>query len=209
MLLTMGGCASFQAAGQVQSGRQALVMKDPESALAYLKPVADQRPDYIYTSMNFSESLWAYVGRAQYALGRYDDARHSFEQALSVYPDGAMAQMYLGLTLLRTGDRTRGLKQTEMGLKSLYKWIDFLNSSRPYFAFWDPNAEIRKEIDKVLAMIPDERTEPKEIFESVEWIGQRMEEEIDKVRADERRQFQRELDRDGRRGVGVGVGIGF
>ena len=34
-----------------------------------------------------------------------------------------------------------------------------------------------------------------------------MEEEVDKVRADERRQFDR--DRDFRRGFGVGIGIGF
>jgi hypothetical protein len=34
-----------------------------------------------------------------------------------------------------------------------------------------------------------------------------MEEEIDKVRQDERRQFDRDFDR--RRGLSVGVGIGF
>jgi tetratricopeptide (TPR) repeat protein len=209
MLFVIGGCASFQTAGQVQSGRQALLRQDPETALAYLQQAAESNPNYIYSSMNFNESVWTYVGRAQYGLGRYDDARRSFERALSVYPDDAMAQMYLGLTLLRLGDRARGLRQTEAGLKALYQWIDFLNASRPQLAFWDPNADIRKEIDRAVAMIPDERTAPKEIFESVEWIGQRMEEEIDKVRADERRQFQREFDRDGRRGVGVGIGIGF
>jgi hypothetical protein len=61
-----------------------------------------------------------------------------------------------------------------------------------------------------LGAISGERLEPIEaIIESAEWIGQQMEEEVDKVRGAERRQFQRDRDRDGRRGFGFGLGIGF
>ena len=203
-------CAAFTVAGQVQSGRYALIMKDPERALAYLLQAAESEPNYIYTSMNFSESVWTYVGRAQYALGRNKEARGSFERALTVYPPDALAQLYFGLTLLRTGDRAEGLRSIQLGLEGLHGWIEHLNRVTPYYAFWDPNGTIRKEIDKTLATISGEREEPiQTIIESAEWIGQQMEEEVDKVRGDERRQFQRDLDRNGRRGFGFGLGIGF
>ena len=210
LIVAAAGCAAFQTAGQVQRGRQALLMNDPETALGYLMQAAENDPNYIYSSANFRESVWTYVGRAQYAQGRYDDARRSFERGLSVYKDDAMAQLYLGLAMVRTGERVQGLMQIQMGLKALYDWIEFLNRSRPHYAFWDPRGEIRKEIDKTLALTSGEQAESMSaIIESAEWIGRQMEEEIDKVRTDERREFQREFDGGGRRGFGFGLGIGF
>jgi tetratricopeptide (TPR) repeat protein len=171
---------------------------------------AEKDPNYIYSSANFRESVWTYVGRSQYALGRYDEARRSLERALSVYRDDAMAQIYLGLTWLRSGDLAQGLKVLQLGLKALYDWIEYLNRLSPSTAFWDPSGNIRKEIDKTLAMTSGERVESlNSIIENAEWIGQQMEEEIDKVRTDEQREFRREFDRDGRKGIGFGLGIGW
>ena len=206
------GCASLQVAGQVQSGRTALLMNQPETALAYFQQAAESDPNYIYQSVNFRESVWTYLGRAQYALGKWSEARRSFERALFIYRDDAMAQLYLGLAMIRGGDQTQGLKQLQQGLKNLSGWVDYLNSSRPYYAFWDPSGAIRKEIDKTLVLLDAEKVHPeKDIIASAEWVGQQMEEEIDRVRGDERRQFDRDLRDDFRRGrgVGVGVGIGF
>jgi tetratricopeptide (TPR) repeat protein len=210
LIVAAAGCASFQTAGQVQRGRQALLMNDPETALAQLMQAAETDPNYIYSSGNFRESIWTYVGRAQYALGRYDEARRSFERALSVYPHDEMARLYLGLAMARSGDREQGLKHIQTGLRGLSDWIEFLNRSRPYYAFWDPSGHIRKEIEKTLALPSGEQKESLEtLMASAEWVGQQMEEEIDKVRRDEERQFRRGLDRDGRGGVGFGLGIGF
>jgi tetratricopeptide (TPR) repeat protein len=195
IIVAVAGCASFQVAGDVQTGRRALIMKDPETALAYLVRAAEKDPNYIYSSANFRESVWTYVGRSQYALGRYDEARRSLERALSVYRDDAMAQIYLGLTWLRSGDLAQGLKVLQLGLKALYDWIEYLNRLSPSTAFWDPSGNIRKEIDKTLAMTSGERVESlNSIIENAEWIGQ---------------QFRREFDRDGRKGIGFGLGIGW
>jgi tetratricopeptide (TPR) repeat protein len=208
MAAAAAGCASFQVAGQVQSGRRALLMNDPEAALAYFQPAAQSDPNYIYSAENFRESVWTYLGRAQYALGRHEEARRSFERALSVYKDDAMAQLYLGLAMVKGGDRERGLKQIQIGLKGLHDWIEHLNRIGPY-PYWDPSGNIRKEIDKSLAMMSGEPTESlNTLIESAEWIGRQMEEEIDKVRMDERRDF-RDLDRGGRGGFGFGFGFGF
>ncbi|HEX9664037.1 MAG TPA: tetratricopeptide repeat protein [Candidatus Binatia bacterium] len=202
------GCATFQVAGQVQSGRRALLMNDPETALAYLLQAVEKDPNYIYSSGNFRESVWTYVGRAQYALGRYDEARRSFERALSVYKDDAMAQLYLGLVMLRSGEQPQGRKQIQTGMKNIADWIEYLNRTTRYYAFWDPNGEIRKEIERARPLLEAEKMAPdKDIIESAEWVGKQMEEEVDKVRTDQQREFNR--DRDFRRGFGVGIGIGF
>ena len=81
------GCAAYQAAGQVQSGRQALLINKPEDALGYFQQVAQSNPNYIFQSGTYREGIWTYVGRSQYILGRLPEARQSLEKALSVYPD--------------------------------------------------------------------------------------------------------------------------
>jgi len=179
----------------MQSGRQALLAGNMERALPYFQEVANANPDYIYESVLFRESIWTYVGRSQYALGMLESARSSFERALSVYRDDYLARIYLGLTLARAGDRARGLKEIQSGMQGLHDWLEYMERSRPLTAFWDPLREIRSELEKNLQMIG-------------EWIGKRMEEEIDNVRRDERRQFERH-DRDGSSSVSLGIGVGF
>jgi tetratricopeptide (TPR) repeat protein len=135
-----------------------------------------------------------YVGRSQYILGRLPEARQSLEKALSVYPDDYLARIYLGLTLLRSGEDSRGLKELDSGLKGLYDWLEYMNRSMPYTAFWDPRREIRSEIEKDLAMLSSKDADRQQLISSAEWIGQRMEEEIDLVRRDERRFMDREFE---------------
>jgi hypothetical protein len=66
----LAGCAVYQAAGQVQSGRQALLINKPEDALAYFQQVAQTNPNYIFQSVSYREGIWTYVGRSRYSLGR-------------------------------------------------------------------------------------------------------------------------------------------
>src|SRR5919106_6510299 len=73
MAMFLAGCAAFAVGGQFQSGRRALLVNDPETALAYFRTVADQDPNYVYHSVHFREGIWTYVGRAQYETKRYDE----------------------------------------------------------------------------------------------------------------------------------------
>jgi tetratricopeptide (TPR) repeat protein len=203
------GCAAYQAAGQVQSGRQALLINKPEDALAYFQQVAQSNPNYIFQSGLYREGIWTYVGRSQYSLGRWPEARQSLEKALSVYPDDYLARTYLGLTLLRSREDSRGLKDLDGGLKGLYDWLEYMNRTMSYTAFWDPRREIRSEIEKDLQMLSSKDADRQQLISSAEWIGQRMEEEIDLVRRDEQRLMDRELEWSRGRGVGIGIGIGF
>ena len=208
LVLILTGCAAYTAAGQVQSGRQALLINKPEDALGYFWEVAKSNPDYIFQSESYREGIWTYVGRSQYSLGRYPEARQSLEKALSIYQDDYLAKIYLGLTLLRSGDNPGGLKELDSGMKGLYDWLEYMNRTMPYTAFWDPRREIRIELDKDIEMLSGKEIDRPQLIASAEWIGQRMEDEIDQVRRDEQRFRNREFER-GPRGWSLGIGMGF
>jgi tetratricopeptide (TPR) repeat protein len=204
----ISGCASFQAAGQVQSGRRALLINNPEQALANFQQAAASSPNYVYESGLFREGIWTYVGRAQYATGKLQEARQSLERALAAYKDDYLAKLYLGLTLARSDDLSMGLKEIDSGMKGLHDWLEYINASRPYTAYWDPAREIRSELEKDLAMISGKDIDWPQLITSAEWIGQKMEDEMDKVKRDELEHYRRDEFGPGR-GVSIGVGIGF
>jgi hypothetical protein len=142
-------------------------------------------------------------------LGRLVEAKQSLERALSIYPDDYLAQLYLGLTLIRSGENPRGYKELASGMKGLYDWLEYKDRTMPFTAFWDPLGEIRSEIQKDLDQLSGKDIDRPQLVSSAEWIGQRMEEEIDLVRRDEQRLYDRESDWFRGRGVGFGIGIGF
>lgn len=188
-----------------QSGRQALLRNDPETALSYFREVAEKNPTYIYQSMDFRENIWTYLGRAQYETKRYEEARRSLERALSLDRDDNLARLYLGLTLTRTGELARGMKEIESAMQGIYEWLEYMNRTRPLQAYWDPMRQMRNSIEKDLQAGRD--ANPEQLMANAEWLGAEMEQEIDRVRRDERQQLDRSFDRD--RGVSIGIGIGF
>ena len=207
MAVFLTGCAAFAVGSQFQSGRRALLVNDPETALGYFRTVADQDPNYVYHSVHFREGIWTYVGRTQYETKRYAEARQSLERALAQDRDDNLARLYLGLTLARSGESSRGIKEIEAAMKGIYDWLEYMNRTRPFEAYWDPLRKIRNQIEKDLAAVSSRDFDSEPLLANAEWLGKTMEEEIDKVRQDERRQFDRDFDR--RRGLSVGVGIGF
>jgi tetratricopeptide (TPR) repeat protein len=210
VVFVLTACTAYQVAGQVQSGRQALLINNNEQALAYFQQAAQSDPNYIFQSGLYRETIWTYVGRSQYNLGQFKEARASLEKALSIYPDDYLGRIYLGLTLLRSGEDARGLKELETGMKGLYDWLEDMNRAMAFTAFWDPLREIRSEIEKDLQMLSGKDVDRPQLISSAEWIGKRMEEEIDLVRRDEQRRFRdQEFDRFPGSGVGIGIGIGF
>jgi hypothetical protein len=73
-------------------------------------------------------------------------------------------------------------------MKGLYDWLEYYESSRPFEAFWDPRREMRSAIEKDLAMLSANRIDEQRLMADAEWLGQRMEDEIDQVRRQESRQ---------------------
>src|ERR1051325_4845935 len=130
LVLLLPACASFQTAGQVQSGRRALLVNDPEAALPYFLEAAKRDPNYVYISENFREGIWTYVGRTQYAMRRYQDARQSLEHALANDRDDHMARLYYGLTLVRLGDSALGVKEIKSAMQGIHDWLEKMEAPR-------------------------------------------------------------------------------
>jgi len=204
--LYLSSCAAFQAGTDVQSGRRALLIKDHEAALGYFQKAAETDPQYVYHSQLFREGVWTYLGRAQYLNGRFADARRSLERALKQDRDDNLARLYHGLTLVRSGDQSQGVKQIQSALEGLDLWFQYVTADRYMELFWDPEGKIRTEIINLSELIGGKDYTLEQLIENAEWIGFEMEQEADRARRDEQRWLHRDR---GNRPGGLGVGIGF
>ncbi|TMA10599.1 MAG: hypothetical protein E6J89_10175, partial [Deltaproteobacteria bacterium] len=70
--LLLSGCATFEIAGEIQSGRMALMKGDPQEALAHFQRAAQSDPNYI-AGNPLQQTVWTYVGRAYYTMGKLPD----------------------------------------------------------------------------------------------------------------------------------------
>jgi tetratricopeptide (TPR) repeat protein len=195
LLLVASGCASLQVSGEFSSGRSALVTGNNEKALAYFYSTAQKDPTYVYGTA-YRQSVWSYLGRAEYATGRLPQAQQSLEKALASNQPEDVSRLYLGLTLARSGDRQRGLKEIEGGMRGIHDWIEWVTQTHRFSfgQFWDPRREIRQAIQTDLAMISSREFDWQKLIAEGEWLGKQMEDEIDRARQDESRQLSREND---------------
>lgn len=179
-LVYVSGCASIQVAGDVQSGRNALHTGRPHDAVSYFARGAEVDPAY-KIPYRIPVGVLTYLGRAYYETGKDEEARKALEKAVGLNKDDSLGHLYLGLALLRTGDRDRGRKEIEGGLKDIYETLEYIASDNIYGMFWDPTRMIRSDIEKTLASKLDDS----QLAVAAVRIGANFEEEIDKARRDE------------------------
>jgi tetratricopeptide (TPR) repeat protein len=185
LFVFLAGCTSLQTGGEVQSGRQALLEGKNEAALGYFYGAAQKDPNYVYaTGSSPKQSVWSYVGRSEYLTGRFPEARKNLERALASNQQEDIARLYLGLTLAREGDRQRGLKEIEGGMRGINSFLDYISQAQRYSIgqFWDPDRDIRRAIQSDLAMISGKDLDWQKLTADTEWLGIRMEEESDLAR---------------------------
>ena len=188
LLVFFAGCATIQSAGDLQYGRQALLAGNNEAALGYFSSAAKLDPNSIYaTGSSPKQSVWSYVGRSEYLTGRFPQARQTLERALASNRDEDIARLYLGLTLAREGDRQRGLKEIESGMRGINSFLDYINQAQRFSIgqFWDPDMDIRRAIRSDLAMISGKDLDWQRLTADTEWLGIRMEQESDLARRQE------------------------
>ena len=181
-LIFVFGCGSLQVAGDVQAGRNALQIGRPEDAIAYLVRAAAQDADY-KIPYRLGENVLTYLGRAYYETGRDKDARATLEKRLSRDSEDHSARLYLGLTLLRDGDRDRGGREIQSALKGIYNSIDSLAADSLSGPYWDPGRQIRGDIQRATTL----KSDSAELVSLAQRIGKSVDEETDRVRRDENR----------------------
>jgi tetratricopeptide (TPR) repeat protein len=189
------GCASLQVSGEFSAGRSALVTGNNEQALGYFYSTAQKDPTYVWGTA-YRQSVWSYLGRAEYAAGRLPQAQQSLEKALASNQPEDISRLYLGLTLARSGERQRGLTEIEGGMRGIHDWLEWVTQTFRFSfgQFWDPRREIRQAIQTDLAMISSRELDWQKLIAEGEWLGKQMEDEIDRARQDESRQLSREND---------------
>src|SRR4029450_269496 len=185
LLVCLAGATSLQSGGELQYGRQALLKGSNETALGYFYSAAQRDPNYVYaTGSSPKQGVWSYVGRSEYLTGRLPQARQTLERALSANREEDIARLYLGLTLTREGDRQRGLKEIESGMRGINSFLDYISQAQRFSIgqFWDPDRDIRRGIQSGLAMISGKDLDWQKLTADTEWLGIRMEEESDLAR---------------------------
>ena len=196
LFVFLAGCTSLQSGGELQYGRQALLEGKNEAALGYFYSAAQMDPNFVYTTGSSPrQGVWSYVGRSEYLTGRFPEARKNLERAVSSNRQEDIARLYLGLTLAREGDRQRGLKEIEGGMRGINSFLDYISQAQRYSIgqYWDPNRDIRSAIQSDLAMISGKDLDWQRLTADTEWLGIRMEQESDLAR----RQQAHDQSRDG------------
>jgi tetratricopeptide (TPR) repeat protein len=181
VLLFISACSSV--GGDVFAGRNALQTGRPNDAVGYLTRAAAADPNY-KLPYRVHVSVLAYLGRAYLETGQDTLARQTLEKAVNLDKDDPLAHLYLGIVLLKTGERERGRKEIEEGLRAIDDTLEFFaQEDRFYRLFWDPNMQIRNDIRKSLAAKLDDA----QLAMAAERIGSQFDEEIDEARRDESR----------------------
>ena len=108
--------------------------------------------------------------------------------------DDYLARLYLGLVLAQGEDRGRGLSEIESGMKSIYDHLEHINYYTYYGKFWDPLREIRAEIAHSLKMISGKDIDWPGLTASAEWVGNRLEAEVEPARRDEHNDLTTQMD---------------
>jgi len=181
VLLFISGCSSV--GSDVLAGRNALQTGRANDAVGYLTRAADADPNY-KIPYRVRAGVLAYLGRAYLETGKDTEARQTLEKAVNLDKDDSLAHLYLGIVLLKTGERERGRKEIEEGLRAIDDTLEFFaEEDRFYRLSWDPNMQIRNDIRKSLAAKLDDA----QLTMAGEYIGRQFDEEIDRARRDEAR----------------------
>jgi tetratricopeptide (TPR) repeat protein len=197
ILIFLWGCgASFQTGGDVAQGRQALFRGDYQGALALFQNAAQTDPTYIFGT-ELREGTLSFLGRAQYLNGQLVPARDTLQKAIAQHKSDNIAQLYLGLTLARQGDRKDGLRRIEGGMKGIKDFLNYITTtfSNEFGQFWDPGRDIRKVIDNNLAMIAGGNFDWPTLISNGEALGLNFEQEPDRAERDEEQQMKMNMGR--------------
>jgi len=197
LAIFVSGCGgTFQSAGQIASGRQALFTGNNQAALGYFQEAAQADPDAVYGA-TLRMGVFSYLGQAQYLNGEYAQARQTLQKALSMHPNDHVAQLYLGLAEVRLGDRKAGLRDIENAMKGIASFLNYLETAFGYSfgQYWDPSGAIRASIKKDLAMISGGNIDWAQLVADGERLGIRIEEEEDKARQQQQQQQELQFQR--------------
>jgi hypothetical protein len=109
---------------------------------------------------------------------------------------GADNQLLQRIKALREESKTKraslsspdqGMFEFETALKECLAWLEKFTSTTVEGNYWDPGGQIRSAIRANLTQISRKDADPKTLVKSGEWLGQELEEEVERARRQEQR----------------------
>jgi tetratricopeptide (TPR) repeat protein len=190
LIIFLAGCGgTFQTAGLIASGRQAVFTGNYQAALGFFQEAAQANPNAVFGA-TLRMGVFSYLGQAQYLTGNYAQALETLEKALDEHPADNVARLYLGLAQARLGNRQEGLKNIEAGMSGIASFLNYLETNFAYSfgQFWDPGGQIRASIKTDLAMISSGDIDWPQLIADGERLGIRIQEEEDRARRQQQQQ---------------------
>lgn len=183
VLLFLSSCTTLQVSEDVQSGRRALKLGQPEEALSHFEAAATLEPNYANRFTLLSTGIWTYIGRAYYEIGEKEKALESLQRAKYSSSDDYFARIYLGLVMSQNGKEREGIAELETGLKGLGLWLELLPDGL-HGDYWDPRGNLKRAIQVTQGLLRDDSVNLARVDEHVRQLGENFEEEIELVRED-------------------------
>ena len=188
VLFFLGSCVSLQVGRELQGGRTALRLGNPEAAVPHFEAVSRLNPDYITHFTLLDVGIWTYLGRAYYEAGKKEQALASFKQAKARHSEDYFARIYLGLAMSQNGQRREGTAELDAGLEKLGVWLDTLPGRAQDGQYWDPGGHLQRGIAETRGLLQAERIDWARVDENVQWLGVNFDEEIEEVRREKDRE---------------------
>ena len=272
VFISLLGCAGATVTKEVEFGRTALLTNQSERALEHFATAAKVDPKFLVEYGPLQQSVWTYVGRAQYQAGHLTEARNALKRAVATFPQDRIANLYIalidlqaeslqreknsGLTLDETayllkrgvsskrvaaiaaqrGTQFRWNRQAETKLSvagadtflinqlrnlrpnataatagpqvsrvntdamktafvDILQWLDNVTAVSGYGQNWDNTSEIRNGIRESLQTIADNKATREILMADGEWLGKRLEIEVNQVRMDLTTEYRSVQDR--------------
>ena len=95
-----------------------------------------------------------------------------------MHPNAILGHVYLGLVQMRQGQVQPGLANAEKGLTLLNQWFQTLDATSQFSSYWDPSSVIRNTTKQLIKDIQGREVPWQQIAAKLDWIGMKMEREI-------------------------------
>jgi tetratricopeptide (TPR) repeat protein len=188
LLASVYGCASSQAAQQIQEGRLALLTGNPQAAVHHFEQAAAL--DSKNGGSPLQESVWTYVGRAYYGTMQYALARQALDRALAQNKDDDIARLYVGLIGAREQMNEASRKQIQAGLQGVYDRIEYIKRFTFAGEFWDPSGQLSAELLALIKAVSAPQVDWSSVIPRIEQLGLKIESEVDQAQRDELNRYR-------------------
>ncbi len=174
--------ATFQPGREIMSGRNYLLIGNPEAALPNFQSIAQSDPNYINCAQRFCVGIWTYLGRTYHELGNNQQALESLKRGKGLHGSDRFNQIYLGLVMAKMGQTREGTAELDAGLKVLGTWLSGFAGRGTTGRYWDPGRRLQRDIADTRALLQADRIDWDRVIRDVHSLALNFEQEVRDVR---------------------------